>query len=580
MTAQAVPYTTGNDLLAYKGDAGLAAGTNPGGILPQQGDPYGGISNTIDQINGELMQQKLLDYKQKAQDQEDLAKMLASTGGSVFNMKDPSTGQNVSYSPLPDDQKILDQKASDLRDMIINNPDKYMYNRDYLNARQQYNNLVSHAGVRSAAYSKYNLETQQSQDPQERQDIAAQRDAEVGNYKLTDFHMPEPHLGNIPAIDPIDEKDYKDEKTHQNFGTTIQGIKDAGGNSIDYEIKKHGIPNAPIYAPMLSNDTKTLTNAHIATQAWLKSPISKDPDYINAMNATITKNAAERGTQPVYAATVQPDGTIKYNQNPGQVLTAFNLEKHGWIQTDQKPTDEAQKQIDERAKIKLDQQKEAETHRHNVATENKEKTTAESLKEEQDRIAGEGAYKEAHAVFNAPYTKPVSISSVPAMVAATSVRNDGYNLYEVPNNVNTDKFVGIENPVETTTENTLDPKANNKVTESTKSTTQKGQSTKADNVYMAINPAGDKKLVYVKGGAVINEVPERDAVANSLKHDAKYDEKVYSNRAVWGQHYYDNGGSPSNTPAEAAKTKVVAPVTKVLGNVTYQNIDGRWFKVQ
>lgn len=552
----APPPQTASELLSYHGDAGLAAGANPGGILPQQGDPFGGISNTIDQIHGELMQEKLLDYKQKAQDQENLANMLASTGGSVFNMKDPKSGQNMSFSPLPDDQKVLDQKASDLRDMILKNPDKYMYDRNYLNAKQEYTGLVNHAGVRSAAYSKYSTDAQASQDPDERKDIMAQRDQEVGGHKLTEFHMPEPHLGDIPVADPIDEKDYKDPKTHENFGTAIKTV-----DGVDYELQKHGIPTSIVYAPMSDFSTKGMINANKYLQQFQKSPVSKDPAYITQMNAAIDKNAESRGTKPVYAATVNPDGTITYNNNPGQVLTALNLEKHGWVQTDTDPSDAALKQQKEAAEAQKDRAEAQKAKQPNAG----KPPTAEELKENQEKQTGYNAYKEVKTVFDpTTYTDKEKISTSPLLtglwgknkdnidaVKKAGYSADEYNYYNVPKVA--EKYIGLPAPVQTTsTDETITStkdgvKSNTKT--STKDTTPKGISETADKVIMARDKkTNEGHLLYIKDGAVIANVTEREAIANGLKHESRYDEKVYTNPTTYGQQYYDNGGQGAPAP--------------------------------
>jgi hypothetical protein len=566
MASQSVPYTTGNELLSYKGDAGLAAGTNPRGILPQQGDPFAGIGSTIDQLNGELMQQKLFDYKQKAAAQEQLAQTLAATGGSVFNTKDPATGQNMSFTPLPDDQKILDQKASDLRDTILQNPDKYMYDRDYLSAKREYDNLVNHAGVRSVAYSKYNLEANQSQDPQERQDIMAQRNHEVNNYKLTDFHMPEPHLADIPVTDSIDENQFKDPKTHENFGTTINNVK-----GVDYEFKKHGIPNAIVYAPLSDFSTKGLVNASKYMQQFQRSPVSKDPAYIASMNAKIDQNAADRGAKPVYAATINPDGTINYNNNPGQVLTALNLEKHGWVQTDQDPTDAKRKQEQEKAQTAKDY---AEAQKA-LRDKSNHPPTAEELKEQRERQMGYNTYKEVQNVYNpANYTAKDKISTSPLLMGVfgptravvQTVKDAGYSpdeydYYNVPKSAS--KYIGIPAPV-TTEESTVVPDPDNKGNKTvTKTTTPQRISESADKTVMVRNKqTGVGHLLYLKNGSVVANVTQRDAIENGLKHDNRYDEKVYANPAAYGQQFYDQEVAGQTPAPPAQNTTPNAPASQ------------------
>ncbi len=352
------PQVSGSDILNYHGDAGLASGAGNGGILPQQGDPFAGISSALDQVNAHNAQMAVYRYHQRIKDQENLANTLSQTGGSVFNMKG-ANGQNMSFTPLPDDQSVLDEKAAELRKIILAKPDSYEFNRGYLDKKAEYDSLIKHAGVRSYAHSNFNTQGAQTNDPDERNEIQQQRDAEITGHKLTDYHLPEPHLPKLQSVDVINPKDWQDKKKLQVYGTEIKNI-----DGTDYEVKKLGIPAKVIMAPLTDVTTAGIANSKNALATWLQRPESRDPAYVNAMNAQIDKKAAEMGVQPVYAATVSPDGTVTYPLDPRQAMTAFNIQKYGGVQEDKAPSKAAAEQKNLASQIqhrkKEEQQKSAE----------------------------------------------------------------------------------------------------------------------------------------------------------------------------------------------------------------------------
>ncbi len=572
--AQPIPYTTGNDLNAYQGNAALAAGAN-NGITPQASDPFAGISNTIDRINDRQAQMAVLKYKQKQKDQDDLAQMLSENGGSLSNMKGEN-GQNRSVPLLPEDQKIINEYATNYRRAIMADPERARFDPKLLAQKDEIARMANFAGRRAVAYSDYNVEASKIADEDERKEIIAHRDREIG-HSLTDFVKPEPYLHKIYPADMINEADYKDPKTHEQIKEEVITQTNPDGTKVDYQVTKKGIPNSALLSPMYDSTPAGMHKAMELYKATRAMPEMRNPAYINKMNAKILANATERGIQPVYAAVVNPDGTIEYNENPGQVAAALNLEKHGWVRKESKLTDEATKRANveseikrrrdltalEWAKLKQDQEK--------AAKEGKQ--SAESLKQEVDEKGGLAAYREVKKVFD-PKNYKDKMEITPSLIAVG--KDVGYNpadyeFYKVPPSVNANKYIGVEASEETETK--TEKSGGGKVTERSSSKTAKGESMRPDVVVMVRNKkTGQSELVYLKGGAPVAVVSERQAIANGLKHEARYDDKVYTNKVIYGQHAYDEGAPVTNDEPKPTGVK------KTIKGVTYEKYsDGQWY---
>jgi hypothetical protein len=286
------PQVTGSDILSYRGDAGLAAGAGNGGILPQQADPFAGISGTIDAVNERQAQQRVREYQQKIKDREDLTKMLAETDGSVFNMKGEN-GKNVSFSPLPKDQEILTQKADELRKIMLSKPDKYMYDADYLKKKADYNTLTRHAGVRAVTYANFNQEAAKSNDPNERESILGMRRSEVEDKPLTDFHMPEPHLPRF-KYDPetfISGKDLKEAKNLNTF--QVSGGTDAQGNIVHTSMDGLN-DNVMDFRAKIQPNSKSFSDAVNLSNGYIQA-ISNNPGLVISHNRNIDAINLQRG---------------------------------------------------------------------------------------------------------------------------------------------------------------------------------------------------------------------------------------------------------------------------------------------
>lgn len=567
MAGEAYQIPTGSDILSYHGDPGLAAGTNPGGSLPWgNNDVTQGMSSALDKIQEVNAQKSLIDYKRKLQSQDDLAKMLSETGGSVFNMKG-ANGQNVSFSPLPDDQKVLTDKAHDLRKMILDNPDNYMFNQDYLDKKNEYSQLANHAGLRATAYNNYNLDAQKSDDPQERNQIKNWQKQEVTDHKLTEGYTPEPWLATIKSTDPIG-KEWEDQKKWQEFGTKIDNRQDADGNPVDFEVKTIGKPNSLFTSIANGTDYVNLKNSTTNYNLWKQLPEARDPNAILQMDQKIKQYATARGIQPYYPATVDQQGNITYTQDPRIANAGLALEKHGDLQTEEKPSDASSKQVKEGVEINK-----AKADIRHVNAETKKLTeanggkppTAEELKEHLDQQAASSMYNEVQGVLNNGVKSAPVKANYPAYWEKNGIDPAKYNIYPALPKGIADKFIGIS-PTEKT----------EKITSGGTSITKKSSiPVVADKVSLIEDKESkEKKLVYWLDGKVKTIVPEKEAVVNGLKHEAGFNPKIYENKTAYVDQV-SGGKAPgtlngaSQQASHSATRPVNIPVTAILKNGYY-----------
>lgn len=575
---------TANDILSYRGDPGLAAGAGTG-LSPIQVNPLGGVDSTLDKIQQINAQKAIMDYQQKAKDQEDLAKMLRETGGSVFNMKGPG-GQNISYTPLPEDMKILNAKAHELRRMTLEHPDNYEFNEDWLDKKKEYDNLVNHAGVRAYAYSNYNTDAAKTNDQEERNRIMGMRQSEIGNHPLTDYYMPEPHLpgftSNMENILP--EKTALDKNNQNTF--RVKTGKDAAGNLLFTELnglkdnvldrRQDIFPGSPGWADAV-NYTKNYFQ-HIAANPSLVQQQNTNIDRINQQRGYVDENGNPINQHyiPHVADVVQgPNGpqVVPRTTNPADVVHALIAEKYGSLQGDvsiKKTADELQKEYagisDAQQKINLERQKLAEEERyHNGLLAKGEKPNTEQLKDIMYKKQAISAFDDVHKVWNEafqadkPYSqKVVEIPKYPQFWKDRGIDPTEYNFYPDITQKKADSFIGLEAPQITET---------TKAGESTPGRTTKYAS--ASQIPTKVFPienkkTGEKKLVFMDGDKVLNVVDEKNAVINKLKHDAQYDQKIYENPTVWVSGVMSGDVKPEIAPQPQAQAAL--PVTSAPRN--------------
>lgn len=566
---------SGNGILSYTGNAGLAAGANNGAILPEQGNPYAGLQNTLDRINEQQARMNILKYQQHVKDQEDLAQALSETGNSVFNMRGPN-GQNMSFQPLPDDQKKLEAKAAEIRKSVLSNTSGFRFDPAYYDKVAEFNRMRNHAGIRSVAYNNYNTAAAGTNDPNERQSIMSTRQAEVLNKDLEEYHQPEPHLPHF-TYNPdnfISPKEAANDK-NQNVYEVASG-KDAAGNLIHTSMA--GLSDNMLdFRARVYKDSKNHADAANLATNYLHGIVS-DPNAVMEHNRNIDAINRQRGyvdengnpKSPHYIPHVAdvitgPNGEtqVRVNtQNPVDIAYSVMAEKYGALQPSKeikKDAFELQKEAIAEEKTALDMEKtrkqmegidaDIAEKKAKIANMRKGKSadgkpTEAQVKAENNKLSVLSAYKDLTDVFEKSYAgKQVIKPTYPDYWKRHyGIDPSKYNIYPALSDGVADKFIGVEGE-ETT--NSVTDKQNVKTT-----TKEKRVSKKPDKVYPLVDlNTGEEKLAFVIGDQA-KIVSKKEAVIGALKHDAKYQPSQYESKLPYVDEVL-SGVSQTNKATEA-----------------------------
>ena len=343
------PYTTANEIENYQGNAALGYG---GGAVdyntnPNDANPLAGIDSTLARIQAEDAQQRALRHQEKRQDQERMMEMLNSVGGSAFNVAHPGTGKDMSMQPISEDDAILQKKADEQRQFILKNPENYGHRPEFYQKKQELDHLSRAAQERAIFRTSEMLAASKEQDPEQRQRIIDNMNSELSKNPVDNFKQLMPHMEAPRATDLLSNKDYRDEKNRQTYGTRIENR-----NGVDYEVTTSGVPLNEILAPQFNPALLPAAKQNIAV--FRNSPMGQNPAYINKMNANLIKNAKNLGipeNEIPWLAVVGQDGKIIYNPNPGQGQAALNLEHYGHVWKDEKVSDSKQKLAEARNRM-------------------------------------------------------------------------------------------------------------------------------------------------------------------------------------------------------------------------------------
>lgn len=540
--AEQVPYQTGSDLLSYHGDPNLAVGSGAAGpAVAFNGQQLSGV---LGQMQEQEAQVQLTKYKNKLQDQENLAKMLSGQDGSVFNMKDPKTGKDLSFSPLPDDQKILLQKAHDLRKTVMSNPDGYMYDPDFLDQQNEFKALQRQASLRAVHVADQQQEMTKVDNDTDRQGYQDHIN-DVRKSKLTDFGQLDPYL---PDLKTDLSKVYDGDKDLMETNKTM-----TVDNGVGYEVSttKPNIDKLDVRSKLLSDKTAR-DNANTVVKQFLKSPLSQDPAVLAKHNEDVIAANQRLGLtpdNPHYIPTIPLDPNtglmdpnfIHQPSSANDLFYSLSAPSKAVVRTSKQVSDAALKQQKDKAETR-NQNAEADLHeaQSKAAKSGKPlKPTTEELKEDQNRESVKSMYKEVKSA----YVIPTNAKPIPDRPYRDEF-NKKFNLYPVPKGV-AEKFIGIEEePTSTTIKGIGGSSTVKNIT---------GDSVKPDDVFLAVDKkSGDKQLVFMKDGKTIAKVPEKQAIINGIKHEAKYKPSDYESKTVHVDEIYGNGGK---TNEEASTPK-------------------------
>lgn len=591
----AAPYQTGTDLTQMKGDAllsGVAQNFNP-----ENQNPLAPLQNTISQLGAEqnqdilqkkqqIFQQqqqnrqfqqdifakamdqdyadKVMQYKQNITDRDNLYKRGALSGFSAFNTKDKD-GNDLSFAPLPDDQKLLGDNADLLTKEAVKRGYSTVTNdSDYQNRLRNQETMKNIASTRAVEVAKLKNALANAS-PADHQHIQDQLDA-ITQTPLNTMQFPDSYLPP-PEMKPILDPTAKDFPKRDDWDT----YTDKDGNDMD------SVPVAYHKAILYATQPSVVKQIHTNAKYIRALPEATDPASFSQWDKQVQDNLKAKGEPPIDLGQLVNDGNggVKVVLNPDDRVIDFASElihTGGLVQSD---PDKAMKQKLTEAEI---DEKNAQAYkaRH---PEPKARNAAE-IKEDIDLKAAQSAKAEASKVFdykNNPEYKPVTgeDSNKPffALMKNKGYNPDDYTFYQVPKNIDAKRGVGVRADVTTVGSNASGAKADS----------AKGQSVKPDVSYLAVNKNGDKEIINLKrtasgGASVISAVPEREYASNILKHDAQYDQKVYENKVVYAQNLYDQELGRQAAPAQQQS----APVQqKVIGGVTYEkDANGKWYKAQ
>ena len=231
------PYVTGNDLLAYKGNADLGYGGQGGAAYtynPAVQDPLAplnqSLQHSLDQttqfnemVYQNAQQQKRMEYQEGARKQEQMFDYLSKTGQSLFNQKD-GNGNDMSLAPIPEDQKYLQDKLAGVTKGLTGNSAGYQYDPKIMGTANEVMSLGKVAQAR-----KYKLATAQQQlaqaqasgDTDEQKRISDYIKSEITDHPLSEGAYIPKTLAPAPALswDSFhDAKTLNDPKNREDYG--------------------------------------------------------------------------------------------------------------------------------------------------------------------------------------------------------------------------------------------------------------------------------------------------------------------------------------------------------------------------
>lgn len=566
------PFQTGSDLLSYHGDPNLAVGSGavgtPSGFNGQQ------LGNVLGGLQEHEAQMQLEKYRNKIKDQDDLAKMLSGQDGSVFNMKDPNTGKDLSFSPLPEDQKILTDKAHDLRKIVLSNPEGYKYDQNFLDKQSELRNLQRQASIRAVHVANEQQEMAKSDNDEDRKGIKDNLQQEIFGKKLDEYHRPEPYLPGLKT----DESKLVDTKDLYN---TSKSVAKDDSDGLWYETSKTTAdPSKLDFRNKMLTDKSVANTAHTIVTRFV-ALAGNNPAIIAQHNQEVAEANARLGLTPndPHAIPIIPTDPQTGLMAPGFVNSptssmdlAYSLvaPKYAMSKTNRVPSEEGLKQKKLQGDIASQGSNiantDADTALKNAqaikalrenATGKNGKPSAEELKENLNKQAVKSVYNDVQKLLTPPpNVKPVKLQYF----------GSDYDVYPIPQG-QAHNYIGIESPQTTAT--TKDK------TGTQKETSVKGESRGVDQAFLGINKkTGEKEIAFVDNPyksnfKIVSTVPEKQLIINKLKADDKYNPSQYENRIIHVDEIYKNKGNTDEEIASASKLTEVNSAAKPKEHIGY-----------
>lgn len=573
------PYTTASEINSQAGDpnlSGAAVNFDPAVKAPLQP-----IQDTFNRVDAESFQRqeqlqrekhdiltrqmemdhqdKVLKYQQSLKEREALFNFFNKNPGiSSANLKD-ADGNDMSIPFLPQDQKEIEDGNKSMQKKAYSDIPAFLFGPDSTNYKNEFNTKTRNASIKAIYATQAKQLLQTADDPKERQRINDYL-GDLQDHPLTD--IPHPFV-KLPTTTPLIDvqKDYPMGKGFVSY---------PGGE---------GVPGRRFDELKYTNNPALINEGFKRTNFFKSQPEGQSAEEYNSYQNALNGILKSRGEAPFdLGGSITNDGKVVFDDNTyikGQklarnMLYASEMMKNGRLQ----PADEE----DEQKLLKLKAETNrvyAETGKDLVEKAIKEKQlefgkdykpTAEQLKEQQTVKAVKSMYSSVKDVFDG--AKDAKVLSYPEYWSRRGLDPTQYNLYTVPKGA-ADKFIGLE--ADQVTEEKKDEKGK------TTTHTIKGESQKPDRVMLAENKqSGVKELVYIKNGDIVARVPEKEAVINGLKHEAKYEPSRYDDKVSWVEDVYNQAKGTSDVQPTSGNDE--ATIRARLVPITIKKKDGSLVK--
>lgn len=323
---------TGNDILANTGNAALGGGYTPNGVPFLNTDPLANLEGTMKQLQEENANWNAMLYKQKIADRDSLIKTMA--------------GNTIDGDVLDSDREVLQKKLDDIKNIMVNNPDKVFTDPNvyakFQSASNDFKSMAAAAKTRYGVIKNIQQEAANETNPTVRDDM--------NNYITQQIngginHVPNPY----PKLYTYDIN-----KIWPNMPVETKITGYTNKNGIGYAVNQTKADTGwlkKIYdyftVPNLQQNNGELLNQLLIFNKGLQSPVFANPANVSSINARldqINKELNLPADNPLY---LQPVGVVNgsdvtLNQDPVAVARAMTAIKNYQNKTEELPNKEAQ----------------------------------------------------------------------------------------------------------------------------------------------------------------------------------------------------------------------------------------------
>lgn len=621
------PFITASEINSQPGDAALSG--VQANFDPSNKQPLQNLQDTFTRLDTEDFQRKqqedrqrhdiltrlmenehsdkVLKYNQAMKDRQDMFNFFNQTGHTAATLKDDQ-GNDMSIGFMPQDQEKLNQETNDFQKTVMSNPTGYKYDPEFTKTANELKQKRINASLRSVYYKQAQQQLQNTFDPTEKQRISDYM-GELQAQPLTEKDVPHPFVG-LPTIKPLIDvqKDYPQGK----------GLVSYPGGE--------GVPGGRFDELKTTNNPELINEGFKRYQLFKNQPEGQSAEDYNSFQNTLNGILKDRGEKPFdLGGSVTNDGKVIFDDNTPlkqqklarNMLYASEMMKSGRLQ----PADEAE--VLKQKKIKAEIAAEnAATSKNIVETaikqQEREFGKTKPLTPEQQQIfeSSKNTVRRAWEIYNPakyegkegtpmlPETKvtkkhwftkdeteegykPIGGIDVGAALKAEGLNPTDYKVFQAPAGV--EEGVGKQRVG-------IGMNAHNGPTGKEFKT---GEDEKVDKAFTLYNPTTKEvKIAFFKNvpkkqdgetkvqSQLLNIVSGRDYVTHAP--NGKYQWGIHGGKQVnnlsfeteQNQNLWDAIQEQAPHIAVPVASQKATTKTKVLNGVTYEQVDGKWFKVQ